>query len=312
MNRLQMSMALMLALGACQEAPVDGAAEVASVTEIEPALGPTVAEVMEAAPASAWVTPDPDNLLYMDIATGRIVIMLSPDLAPGHVAQIKTLAREGFYEGLNFYRVVHGFVAQGGDVAETKDVGSAQSPIAAEFEDVFSADMPFTPHGFDDGYADEAGYLNGFPVGRDVEDGSIWLAHCTGAFAFGRNNERDTASTEFYITLQPQRYLDRNLTVVGRVIVGMDLVQAMPRGAFGHGGVIEDETRWTPINKVTVAADLPEAERVPVQIFDTGTDIFRQLIKARSARASEFFHFRHHYLDLCQMPLPVRLGEGGE
>lgn len=273
----------------------------------EQALPRTVGEIMEGAPADAWRTPDPENLVYMDVPGGRIIIELSPDLAPHHVAQMKTLVREGYYDGLDFYRVVHGFVAQGGDESGDKSKGSAEPILAAEFEEPWRDDLAWMEHPYKDGYADRVGYLNGFPAGRDMDDGTVWLTHCTGAFAFGRDNEADTASTEFYIPLQPQRYLDRNLTVFGRVLVGMDVVQAMKRGQFGSGGVIENKDDWTPILKVQMAADVPEAERVPVQVMDTNSETFRELIGARAARSSEFFHFQHWYVDLCQMPIPVRL-----
>lgn len=278
---------------------------------VEPAPR-SISEIMGSAPDDAWISPDPDNTLYMDTERGRIVIALSEHLAPAHVVQVKTLAREGYYEGMSFYRVVHGFVAQGGDETGEVDKGSAAEALAAEFEEPMRDDIPFTPLGHADGYSDVAGYIDGMPAGQDEETGSVWLAHCTGAFAFGRENERDSASTEFYITLQPHRYLDRNMTVFGRVLYGMDVVQSFPRGQFSYGGTIADKSKWTRIDKLIVASDLPEEERVPVQYLDTSSDTFRELIGTRAARASAFFHYRHGYMDLCQMPLPVRLVDDEE
>ncbi|WOI52648.1 peptidylprolyl isomerase [Parvularcula sp. LCG005] len=267
----------------------------------------TVGEIMEAAPAEVWQAVDPENTLYIETPKGRVVVVLSPDLAQAHVSQVKTLAREGFYDGLNFYRVVHGFVAQGGDQSETKDKGSAASSLTAEFDETPPEDLPFTPLGYADGYAAEAGFINGHPAGRDAKDDKVWLAHCTGAFAFARDVARDTASTEFYVTLQPQRYLDRNLTVAGRVIYGMDIVQAMPRGDFGDSGVIANEADWTPIVTMAVASDIAEADRTALEIMDTNNETFSALIKARANRAGEFFYHQADYIDLCQMPIPVRL-----
>jgi cyclophilin family peptidyl-prolyl cis-trans isomerase len=266
-------------------------------------------QVVAEATAEEWVTPDPERTLYIDIADGRIVVLMNADLAPNHVAQVQTLTREGYYDGLHFYRVIEGFVAQGGDAKGEKPKGSAKDSLKAEFTDPWRDDLSFTPLGNPDGYADIAGYLNGFPAGRDLDSGEIWLAHCTGAFAFGRDTLQDSASTEFYITLQPQRYLDRNLTVFGRVIWGMEHVQAIPRGRPGNGGVIEDEARWTEISSLRLAADLPEAERIDLEMLDTNSASFKDLILARRNRPEDFFYYRPDYLDLCQLALPVRLKE---
>ncbi|GGD07168.1 peptidylprolyl isomerase [Aquisalinus flavus] len=267
----------------------------------------TVDEVMAMAGEADWLAPDPDSTIYMLVPHGLIVIVLSDDLAPGHVEQVRTLVREGYYDGLNFYRVIDGFVAQGGDVSEEKDKGSAAESLPAEFEEPIPDGLAFTPLGNFDGYAPEAGFINGMPAGIDRERGSVWLAHCTGAFAFGRNNERDSASTEFYIALQPQRYLDRNLTVFGRVIWGMDVVQAIKRGRPNNGGVIENEEDWTPIISARLASDVPEAELLDLQMMDTNSDVFLELIEARRNRMGAFFYVQHDYLDLCQLQLPVRL-----
>ncbi|MEM9233413.1 MAG: peptidylprolyl isomerase [Pseudomonadota bacterium] len=268
---------------------------------------PTVSEVMAAAPADVWIDPDPEQLLYIETEQGVAVVHLSSTLASEHVAQVKILARERYYDGLNFYRVVHGFVAQGGDEAGMKDKGSAAESLTAEFEEPMPEDMPFTPLGFEDGYAAEVGYTDGMPAGRDPKSGTVWLAHCTGAFAFGRGVDRDTASTEFYSTLQPQRDLDRNLTVVGRVIYGMDMIQSLSRGNFGDGGVNADRESWTEITSVRLESDIPADDRIDLEYMDTSSASFRQLITARSARQSEFFYYRPNYIDLCQLPLPVRL-----
>ncbi len=312
-----------LALAACGDIKVeidtddDGDAEVSigddkqAIEKSLPARGPGA--IIAATTKEHWVSADPDNTLYIDIPQGRIVVLLTPDLAQGHVDQVKKLAREEYYDGLNFYRVIEGFVAQGGDASDegaAKPIKTAATSLPAEFDEPIPESLDFTPLGNIDGYAQEAGYINGFPAGLNRKENKVWLAHCSGAFAFGRNNERDSASTEFYIALQPQRYLDRNLTVFGRVIWGMEHVQSITRGAPGNGGVIAEKARWTPISSIRVAADLPEGDRLPLEWLDTSTDIFRELIDARRNRPEEFFYFRPNYLDLCQLALPVRLTPG--
>lgn len=264
-------------------------------------------EIIADSAAADWVTPDPENTIYMDLPSGRVVILLSGDLAPAHVAQMKTLVREGYYDGLHFNRVIEGFVAQAGDPDGEKKIGSAKPVLTAEFDEPWRADISFAALGNDDGYAAEAGFINGFPAGRNLAEGKVWLAHCTGAFAYGREMERDSAGTEFYIPLQPLRYLDRNLSVFGRVIWGMEHIQALPRGAPEDTAIIADRNRWTPILSMKMAADIPEEERLTVEYFDTNSDLFSEYLDARRHRASEFFYYRPDYVALCQVPLPVRL-----
>ena len=296
----------LLPLAACSaEISIDADAEEAIAEKPLPERGP--GQIVAESTAADWRAADPENTLYIDIPQGRIIVALTPDLAQAHVTQVKQLAREGYYDGLDFYRVIEGFVAQGGDESGEKEIRIAAQSMKAEFDEAWRDELAFTPLGNEDGYAAEAGYINGFPAGRNPEEGKVWLAHCTGAFAFGRNNERDSASTEFYITLQPQRYLDRNLTVFGRVIWGMEHVQSITRGEPGNGGAIRDKNRWTPISSIRVAADLPAEEQLPLEIFNTSTETFRELIESRRNRPSEFFYYRPDYIDLCQLPLPVRL-----
>ncbi len=270
-----------------------------------PTRGP--GQVVAEALPEEWMSLDPENTIYLDLPQGRVVIALTQDLAPGHIEQIKTLLDENYYEGLHFYRVIEGFVAQGGDESGEKPKGSAAETLPAEFDEAWRQELPFTWLDVEDGYADRVGFVNGFPVGRDMRNGKTWLAHCTGAFAFGRENARDSASTEFYITLQPQRYLDRNLTVFGRVVWGMEHVQAITRGKPNNGGVIEDKARWTEITAMKLAKDVPADERLDLQMLNTNSESFADLMLARLNRPEEFFYFRPNHVDLCQLPLPVRL-----
>jgi peptidylprolyl isomerase len=270
----------------------------------------TVAEIMESAPDDAWRTIDPENLMLIETGEGTITVMLSSALAQDHVAQARLLARADYYEGLSFYRVIEGFVAQGGDHTDEKDKGGAQNPLGAEFEEPLPEGVGFDMHNAVDGYAPQVGWVGGIPAGRDPEAGTAWLAHCTGAYAYGRNNDKDSASTEFYITLQPQRYLDRNLTVMGQVIGGMNVVQAAPRGVVDADPETDDFEERLRLEGMTIAADLPKDERPAWQIMDTGSETFHELVRARSARPSEFFYHRPDHVDLCAMQVPVRKTSG--
>lgn len=269
-----------------------------------------VAEIVASAPDPDWREVPAEQLLLLETEAGRLTVMLSSVLAQDHVDQLRTLAREGFYDGLGFYRVVEGFVAQGGDPTGTREKGSAAGLLRAEFEEPLPDDAPFTPFPFDDPYAPLAGHIESLPAGRDPETGTVWLAHCTGAFAFARDFAPDSAATEFYITLQPHRYLDRNMTVVGRVIDGMSVVQAAPRGVADSDPQTDDFSGRLRIDGITVAAELPVAARPRWRILRSGSPSFNELTRARSARPSDFFVHRPNHVALCQMPVPVERIDG--
>jgi peptidylprolyl isomerase len=264
---------------------------------------PSPAEILAASTSADWRALDPENTLYIDLERGRVVVALSTQLAQAHVAQVKALAREGFYDGLSFYRVIDGFVAQGGDVFETREIRTAAQSMKAEFEEPMRDNVRFYPMKDEDGYAARAGFIDSLPAGMSADGESVWHLHCTGAFAFGRNNERDSASTEFYITLQPQRYLDRNLSVFGRVVQGMEHLQALRRVAPPQS---ENDDAGETILSIKVAADLPAEEQTPLEILDSSSETFAAYLESRRNRPEEFFYYRPNYIDICQLPIPVR------
>lgn len=265
---------------------------------------PGATEILAKAPADAWFQPDPEQLLYIELERGRVVVLLPKTLAPNHVKQVKALARSGFYDGLSFYRVIDGFVAQGGDPFEERPVAApAVKALKAEFEQKPPEDFAFEKLPDEDGYAPEVGFADGMPVGRDPSTGAVWGLHCAGAFAFGRNDARDTASTEFYVALQPQRYLDRNMTVFGRVIFGMDLLQALRRISPPEKKTDDIGDR---IRSIRVAADVPEAERTRIEVLRTDTETFRAYAGSKRNRPEAFFYFRPDHVDVCQLQIPTR------
>ncbi|MFC2954194.1 peptidylprolyl isomerase [Marinicaulis aureus] len=256
--------------------------------------------VAESAPED-WRTLDPENLLVIELERGRVVVALSEKLAASHTAQLKALAREGFYDGLSFYRVIDGFVAQGGDVFETREIKTAEKSLAAMFDESLTDAMKFTPIKDVDGYAPQVGFIDSEAVG--VGGDRVWKLHCTGAMAMARGNEKDTGGTEFYIAIQPQRYLDRNLTVFGNVVEGMEHVQRLRRVAPPES---EDDDRGEEIISIRVAADLPEDEQPALEIMRSDTPTFADYVEARRNRPEEFFYFRPDHVDVCALSIPVR------
>ena len=267
------------------------------------------AEILDQSAPSDWRVLDQENLLYIDLEPKgrdqrRVVIALSAHFAPAHAAQVKTLSRQGYYDGLSFYRVIDGFVAQGGDPFEERDIGEAARAMTPEFDQPLTESMGFAPLKDHDGYAAEVGFVDSLPAGVDATGKRAWLLHCAGAFAFGRQNEPGTASTEFYITLQPQRYLDRNLSVAGRVVWGMQHLQALRRVEPPQSS---DDDLGETVVSMRIGSDLDEEDRLNLEILASGTSAFANYVEARRNRSEGFFVHRPDYIDICQFPMPVRL-----
>ncbi|KAF1714842.1 peptidylprolyl isomerase [Pseudoxanthomonas sangjuensis] len=268
-------------------------------------------EIVDAAPDSDWRTPDPANLLYMDLEAGRVVIELAPDFAPEHAGNIRTLAKEHFWDGTSIYRSQDNFVVQFGDVdgedpAKAKSLGSARTPLPAEFHRAANG-LKFDRLPDSDGWAPEVGFVGGFPVGRDPEKGTAWLAHCYGTLGAGRNNADDSSiGAELYVTIgQSPRQLDDNITVVGRVLQGMELLSTIRRGPPPMG-FYENAAERTPIKSIRLASDVPEAERTPIQVLRTDSRTFADATEARRNRVDDFYKRPAGHIDLCNVPVPVR------
>lgn len=280
----------------------------------EPAKKPyrSAQQIVDAAPSSAWRDLDPANTLYMQLPAGRVVIELAPGFAPRHVANIKALAEGGFWDGTSIYRSQDNFVVQFGD-ADADDAAKAKH-FPANAKDKLPAEFTRSSDGvaFDrlpdvDGWAPQVGFADGFPVARDPSSGKMWMTHCYGIVGAGRNNAPDSSTgAELYVVIgQAPRALDRNLTLVGRVVKGMELLSAIPRGPYPMGFYEKPEQR-TPIVSIKLASDVPEAERTPLQLLRTDTQAFRDATEARRNRVDDFYKNPAGHIDLCNVPLPTR------
>lgn len=283
----------------------------------EPATPPaakarSMQDILDASQPSDWRTLEPANTLYLELdrAGGRIVIELAPAFAPAHVANIRTLAHERYWDGLSINRSQDNFVVQWGDAAEDdgqrKPLGGAKARLPAEFarssDGVMFAALPDR-----DGWAPQVGFVDGFPAARDPQAKSTWLAHCYGAVGAGRDVAADSSNgTELYVvTGQSPRQLDRNITVVGRVVQGMEWLSVLPRGT-GRLGFYEKPEQRVAIKRMRLAADVPEAERTPLQVLRTDTALFDELVEARRNRRDDWYKQPAGHIDLCNVPLPTR------
>jgi peptidylprolyl isomerase len=256
-----------------------------------------------------WRTPDTDNLVYMQLATGTVVIELAPFMAPKHVAQFKALVKEGFYDGLDFYRVIDGFVAQGGDVSEQK-VSQYNKPLKAEFSRQAPQDSDFMLVQSPDFMAAETGFLHGFAAGREHERKQEWLLHCPGTVAMARSTEADSATSDFYIVIgQATRHLDRNMSSFGRVIYGMPAIQALQRADINNSnGVIDDPAKRSKIQWLKLAKNVPAAQQLNIQVQNENSTAISQRLTSARTLDGEFFHFKGNgNLDVCYYQLKSRL-----
>ncbi|WP_374393348.1 peptidylprolyl isomerase [Sphingopyxis sp.] len=216
---------------AAQEEPAPAPAPAATQTPAAPATEAPAAEAPAAAPA---MTPEqymgnPEYMLDIDLSTGgRVVIQLYPNAAPNHVERVKQLARQGFYDGVKFHRVIDGFMAQTGDPTATGQGGSSLPDLKAEFNDV---------------------------------------PHMRGTVSMARAESPDSANSQFFIMLQPRFSLDHRYTAFGRVVSGMQYVDAIQKG--------EPPAVMSRMVQVSVAADnkpmppasaLVEAQPAPAEV----------------------------------------------
>lgn len=270
-----------------------------------PAL--TMAEIISQAPAADWRTIDPDNTLFLDLATGRVMIELAPGFAPNHVANIKLLAKAGFFDGLTFVRAQDNYVVQFGDAGAKRNLGGATRTLTAEFSRAFDSTQPFTVLSDVDTYAPQTGFAEGFPAARDPVGRRSWLTHCYGMVGAGRANDADSGGgTELYAVIgHAPRQLDRNVTLLGRVVRGIELMSSLPRGTEALG-FYKTPSEFTPMQSVKLAADLPPDQRTPLQVLRTDTPTFTALLHNRRFRNDDWYKTSAGHIDVCNMPLPVR------
>ncbi|MBP6545151.1 MAG: peptidylprolyl isomerase [Phenylobacterium sp.] len=254
--------------------------------------------LMGAAPAPDWRPLDPENLLVIDTTKGRIIVEMAPSMAPQAVARVKLLAREGVYDGLQFHRVIEGFVNQTGN-PNNRDGGVSRHPDLP-LEATFKLEIA--------GYRAVAapsdgtvGFLGAVPIatvsGQEAlrsKDGTIraWGAYCPGVAGMGRQAAETTANSEIFFMRGSSRRLDRDYTVWGRIVVGGDVNGLI---AVGEPPAAPDR-----MLKVRVAADMPAAERPRLSIRNPESPAFRTLVRqTRMAKGADF--------SICDLEVPVRV-----
>ena len=270
-----------------------------------PAKPLTTADILAATKAEDWRALDPADTLYVDLATGRVVIELSRHYTPLHVAAIRKFAASNYWDGLSINRVQDNFVVQWGDPDGKKPLPPEASTLAPEFSSARSAKLPFTALPDADGWSKQAGFTDGMAAARSDKD--QWLAHCYGAVGVGRDNAPDSGpGNELYVVIgQSPRQLDGNVPVVGKVWKGMELLASLPRGTGGGLGLYEKAEQRVPI-RVRLASDVPAAERTNLEVLRTDRPAFTQFVEARRNRRDGWYVKPAGHIDVCNVSVPVR------
>jgi peptidylprolyl isomerase len=249
---------------------------------------------------SEWRAVPAENLLVIETTRGRILVELTPEVAPLHVERIKLLARRGFYDNVPWHRVIDWFMAQTGDPLGN---GEGQSPfpdLEAEFTFRRDAQTPFAP------IAAPAGALIGFMQSLPVQtqpdvvmattaDRKVhaWGLYCPGVAGMARDDAPDSANSQFFLMRQPYLSLDKRYTAFGRVISGLEAIRAIKTGE----PVAAPQDR---MDRVRVLADIPASERPAVRVIDPDGPWFRgEIDRLRKEKGADF--------SLCDVNIPVKV-----
>lgn len=266
-------------------------------------------DIVAAAPARAWRAIPADDVLVIDLAgdRGRVVLQLAPAFAPVHVANIRALARAGYWDGASVYRVQENYVVQWGNNESEKPWPAGVMPKPpAEYTRALKG-LRITPLGSPDPYAPAAGFADGWPIAFSPRAGWANLAHCYASVGVGRDLSPDTGTGgELYAVIgHGPRQLDRVIAVVGRVVEGLERMSTLPRGTEALG-FYKDKAQYVPIARVRLASAMPGAERPAFEYLDTASATFKRYLKVRANRHDDFYIRPAGGVDLCNVQVPVR------
>jgi peptidylprolyl isomerase len=244
-------------------------------------------------PAAEWRTVAPENLLVIDTAKGRIVVELDPAVAPLSVARIRTLADQGFYDGLKFHRVIAGFMAQTGDPLGTGAGGSELPDVPGEFQFRRGRDLGFVslvpaPTG-------QLGIAGSMPVFTQPDAQMMVTADfktaaqalfCPGVAGRARNNDPNGANSQFFLMTGSNESLNGLYTPFGRVLSGLDVVKTLKAGTEAGNGQVPDPD---VITRARTAAAMPEGQRPTARVMTARSPAFAALVEQKRAELGSRF-----------------------
>ncbi|MEJ6790452.1 peptidylprolyl isomerase [Brevundimonas sp. BR2-1] len=258
-------------------------------------------------PAAEWRAVAPENLLVIDTAKGRIVVELDPVVAPLSVERIRTLADQGFYDGLKFHRVIPGFMAQTGDPLGTGAGGSELPDVAGEFQFRRGRDLGFVnlvsaPTG-------QLGIAGSMPVFTQPDAQMMVTADfktaaqalfCPGVAGMARNNDPNGANSQFFLMTGPNETLNGLYTPFGRVLSGLDVVKALKAGAEAGNGQVADPDIMI---RARTAAAMPEGQRPTARVMTPRSPAFAALVEQKRAELGARF-------TICEVQPPAEVTGG--
>jgi peptidylprolyl isomerase len=254
--------------------------------------------LMAAAPEPDWRPLDPENTLVISTTKGQVVVELRPEFAPKGVERIKLLAREHVYDGLQFHRVIDGFVAQTGNPNNRDGGTSAHPDLPPEFS--FRVDPAIATVVVDRSDARE-GFVGATPFQavsageqKSRADARLrgWGAYCPGVMGMGRQADPGTANSEIFFMRAPSRRLDHEYTVVGRIVSGLEAVNTV---AVGEPPKVPDL-----MLKVRVLADLPAAEQPRLEVLNERGSVFAKAV-------ADLKRLKGPDFSICDVPVTSRL-----
>jgi len=250
--------------------------------------------------AADWRTPDPNDVLVIDTNKGRILVELVPEVAPQNATRIRELAHENFFDGLRFFRVIEKFMDQTGDPQNTGQGGSSKPNVPGEFTFRRGSDLAFVVVA--DQSVAEVGFVKSLPVMSQSmmlaamtkdQKVSAWGLYCPGVAGMARDDNPDSANSQFFLMRAGYPALEKRYTAFGRVISGMDAVKAIKVGE----PVADPQDR---MERVRLLADLPEKERPKVRVIDPKGPWFKaEIARARALKGADF--------SACDVEIPVEV-----
>jgi len=254
-----------------------------------------------AAPTAAdWRTPNPDDVLVIDTNKGRIIVEMVPEVAPLWTTRVRELAKDHFYDGQTFFRVIEDFMDQTGDPENKGTGGSTKPDVKAEFLFRRGADMPFVL-AVDQSVA-EVGFIKSLPVTTQsmmlapmTRDQKVsgYAIYCQGVMGAARGQEEDTANSQFFLMRAHYPLLERRYTAWGRVLSGQDVVKAIKVGE----PVPDPQDK---MERLRLLSDMPENDRPKIRVINPAGAWFKaEIARAQAAGGANF--------TACDVNIPVEV-----
>ena len=271
-------------------------------------------EVLSQSTDSEWRKVNQEDLIYMQLPHGLVVFELVPWFAPEHVDNIKNIVLSRFWDGLPIMRSQDNYVVQWGDQDKVrknyfkrKKWNVKKTMTKKEFEMRFPQRGDFHTPLEKDVYAHKVGFYHEMPVGHDRKKENMWLLHCYGMVGVSRDVDPLSGNGEslYVVTGHSPRHLDRNITLVGRVLKGMEHLSSLPRGK-GTLGFYKDKKKYTKIKSIRIGNELKKSKQIQFELMKSNSQSFKKLISARKDRKEDWFYRPAGQVEICNVPIPIR------